>query len=40
MNIFKLVLTMSIIFTLVRLNDFVYSLYDSLFVLNFVSDEL
>jgi hypothetical protein len=40
MNIFKLVLIMSIIFTLVRLNDFVYSLYDSLFVLNFVSDEL
>ena len=38
MNIFKLVLTMSIIFTLVRLNDFVYSLYDSLFVFNIVDD--
>jgi hypothetical protein len=38
MNIFKLVLTMSIIFTLVRLNDFTYSLYDCLFLLNIVSD--
>jgi hypothetical protein len=38
MNIFKLVLTMSIIFTLVRLNDFTYSLYDCLFLFNIVSD--
>ena len=37
-NIFKLTLTMSVIFTLIRLNDFVYSLYDSLFVFNIVSD--
>jgi len=38
MNIFKLVLTMSILFTLVRLNDFTYSLYDCLFLFNIVSD--
>ena len=37
-NIFKLVLTMSILFTLVRLNDFTYSLYDCLFLFNIVSD--
>ena len=38
MNIFKLVLTMSIIFTLVRLNDFAFTLYDSLFSFDIVSD--
>ena len=29
---------MSILFTLVRLNDFTYSLYDCLFLFNIVSD--
>jgi len=37
-NIFILVLTMSILFTLFRLNDFTYSLYDCLFLFNIVSD--
>jgi hypothetical protein len=38
MNIFKLVLTMSVLFTLVRLNDFGYTLNNSLFLLNMANN--
>ena len=37
-NIFKLFLTMSVIFTIVRLNDFFYSIYFNLFILKIVND--